>query len=163
MLASDLSIGYCCLCWNFLPFFMDHYNHEKVLHSMKTKYLDWSWILHVDVIGERWNLGLQSTRLHHRLSETRSIAANLYSEPVDVNVAVTALTLLPKRSGLALQDNSGLPGVKVGTAYVADDGRVVNPETGNVSLYFACRRKACVCMCLNFFVFCFFFSNYFER
>lgn len=85
-----------------------------------------SFVGHRTINEAMWNLGLQSTRLHHRLSETRSIAANLYSEPVDVNVAVTALTLLPKRSGLALQDNSGLPGVKVGTAYVADDGRVVS-------------------------------------
>lgn len=78
----------------------------------------------------RWDLGLQSTRLHHRLSEKRSDAKNLYSEPIDLNVADIVFTLPPKHSELVLQDNSGLPGVKVGTAYIADDRQLVNPETG---------------------------------
>ena len=75
-------------------------------------------------------MGLQSTRLHHRLSEKRSGAENLYSEPIDISVADTVFTLPPKHSELILLDNTGLPGVKVGTAYIADDGRLVNPETG---------------------------------
>lgn len=70
-------------------------------------------------------MGLQSTRLHHRLSVTKTVAENLYSEPIDVNVAGTAFTLPPKHSGLIVQDSSGLPGIKVGTAFIADDDHLV--------------------------------------
>jgi hypothetical protein len=86
-------------------------------------------------------LGLQSTRLHHRLSERRSGAENLYSEPIDINVVDIVFTLPPKHSELIVQDNSGLPGVKVGTAYIADDDQLVNPETGKYIFWFFMQRR----------------------
>lgn len=81
-------------------------------------------------------MGLQSTKLHHRVSETRSTAENLYSEPIDINIAGTAFSLPPKHSGLIVQDSSDLPGIKVGTAYVADDDRLVNFETHKCAILF---------------------------
>lgn len=81
-------------------------------------------------------MDLQSTRLHHRLSERRSGAENLYSEPIDVNVADTVFTVPPKQSELILQDNSALPGFEVGTAYIADDGQLVILETGKYVVCF---------------------------
>lgn len=69
---------------------------------------------------------MQSTRLHHRLSEVRSIADNHYSEPFELNVASIALTLPPKQSQLIVKDNSDLPGAKVGTAYISEDECLVS-------------------------------------
>jgi len=94
------------------------------------------WIIHLDVVDGRWDLGLQSTRLHHRLSVIKTVAENLYSEPIDINVAGTAVTLPPKHSGLIVQDSSGLPGIKVGTAFIADDDHLVNLETCNCVVRF---------------------------
>lgn len=71
-------------------------------------------------------MGLQSTRLHHRLSVIMSAAENHYSEPIDVDIAGTAFSLPPKKSGLSVQDSSGLPGIEIGTAYIADDDRLVS-------------------------------------
>ncbi|KAG0608095.1 hypothetical protein M758_8G077600 [Ceratodon purpureus] len=84
-----------------------------------------SFVGHRTINQAMWDLGMQSTRLHHRLSERRSGAENLYSEAIDINEADTVFTLPPKHSELILEDNSGLPGVRVGTGYIADDGQLV--------------------------------------
>lgn len=85
--------------------------------------------------GGRWDLGLKSTRLHHRLSEIMSSGANHYCEPIDLKAAGVELTLPPKHSHLVVQDNSGLPGVKVGSAYIATDGHLVCITTMNEHLF----------------------------
>jgi hypothetical protein len=79
------------------------------------------WVCH----GGRWNLGLQTARLQHRLSVVRSRDANRLCEPFDLNVSGITLTLPPKQSQLLLPDDRALPGIRVGKAYITDDGSLV--------------------------------------
>lgn len=131
MYVTIFSFGFCCLlCPNLLAcLWFTVITDSTPSTQYALIFLVRLWIIHLDVVDGRWDLGLQSTRLHHRLSETRTIGENLYSEPIDISAAGTAFTLPPKHSGLIVQDNSGLPGIKIGTAYVEDDDRLVILET----------------------------------
>lgn len=78
-------------------------------------------------------MGLQTARLQHRLSVVRSRDTNRLCEPLDLNVSGITLTLPPKQSQLLLPDDRALPGIRVGKAYITDDGNLV-PEPMDFSM-----------------------------
>lgn len=68
---------------------------------------------------------MQTARLQHRLSVVRSKDTNRLCEPLDLNVSGITLTLPPKQSQLLLPDDRSLLGIRVGKAYITDDGNLV--------------------------------------
>lgn len=73
-----------------------------------------------------WSLGLLSARLQHRLDVFWTLEEDRFCSPVGLKLQDRTLTLPPKKSSLVVPDNSALPGVRVGSAYVTEDGQLVS-------------------------------------
>jgi hypothetical protein len=67
--------------------------------------------------------GLVEPRIVHRLSEVRSAEENRRMPRIDL-VGATFTHTLPERTTAALAPPPGMPGLQVGTAYIAGDKRV---------------------------------------
>eukprot|EP01018_Ginkgo_biloba_P014894 Gb_40175 [translate_table: standard] len=72
-----------------------------------------------------WSLGLQSTRIFHRLSVELSIEQNKICGPIELDLNGIPVTLPPKKSKLAIPDTAALHGVHVGNAYIAQNGKLI--------------------------------------
>ncbi|MCO5602546.1 hypothetical protein L7F22_056679 [Adiantum nelumboides] len=74
---------------------------------------------------KRWQLGLLSTRIEHRLSVSLSREENRFCEPVEIRVSGCPVTLAPKKNADLIRIGGDHKGYELGVGQALENGEVV--------------------------------------
>ncbi|MCO5581944.1 hypothetical protein L7F22_035833 [Adiantum nelumboides] len=73
----------------------------------------------------RWQLGLLTTRIQHRLSVSLSREENRFCEPVEIRVSGCPVTLAPKKNADLIRIGGDHKGLELGVGQALGNGEVV--------------------------------------